>query len=442
MAAGGMAGDGHSTRSPPRCSSSLPSPRSHSAGTLQQPLLSPRKDKVTLNPINTGSHSHSHSHSHSLRDSHCHSHSQSFGQGSILADSSLYGSSPKRIESSPSLVASQCTSPSPATPGKLKCERVTSLWGIQLWRWKGPSSPTSAHSPFAWQASGLSWPAVFLLLAAVSALTAVATHGAFAQVRSPPRRVHRTPTPASDMRYWRRFEKEMKASAVPAPGRRMVVLVTGSAGFVGSHLALALKQRGDGVLGLDNFNNYYDPTLKKAREAMLKEEGVFTLHGDITNADLFSWLFHRIPFTHVAHMAAQAGVRYAMENPQSYVHSNVAGFVSVLEACRKADRQPAVIWASSSSVYGLNRRVPFSETHRTDKPASLYAATKKAGEVLAHSYNHIYGLSITGLRFFTVYGPWGRPDMAYFSFTRDILSGRPIKIFTGPGNVSAQHSGP
>jgi len=142
-------------------------------------------------------------------------------------------------------------------------------------------------------------------------------------------------------------------------------------------------------------------------------------------------LFHLVQFTHVMHLAAQAGVRYAMQNPMSYIHSNVAGLVTLFEACKSANPQPAVVWASSSSVYGLNSKVPFSESDRTDQPASLYAATKKAGEELAHTYNHIYGLSITGLRFFTVYGPWGRPDMAYFSFTRDILKGKPINIYKG-----------
>lgn len=132
------------------------------------------------------------------------------------------------------------------------------------------------------------------------------------------------------------------------------------------------------------------------------------------------------------HLAAQAGVRYAMQNPGSYVHSNIAGFVNLLEVCKSANPQPSIVWASSSSVYGLNSKVPFSEKDRTDQPASLYAATKKAGEEIAHTYNHIYGLSITGLRFFTVYGPWGRPDMAYFFFTKDILKGKPITIFEAP----------
>jgi UDP-glucuronate 4-epimerase len=216
-----------------------------------------------------------------------------------------------------------------------------------------------------------------------------------------------------------------------------VVLVTGAAGFVGSHLALALKKRGDGVVGLDNFNSYYDPTLKRDRQENLRQHNIFVVEGDINDGELLSKLFDLVKFTHVAHMAAQAGVRYALENPLSYIHSNVAGWVSLLEASKKAIPQPAIVWASSSSVYGLNTKVPFSEKDRTDQPASLYAATKKAGEEIAHTYNHIYGLSLTALRFFTVYGPWGRPDMAYFSFTRNILEGKTINIFQGPNKASA-----
>eukprot|EP00246_Nothoceros_aenigmaticus_P018427 TRINITY_DN9621_c0_g1_i2.p1 TRINITY_DN9621_c0_g1~~TRINITY_DN9621_c0_g1_i2.p1 ORF type:complete len:455 (+),score=70.53 TRINITY_DN9621_c0_g1_i2:456-1820(+) len=213
----------------------------------------------------------------------------------------------------------------------------------------------------------------------------------------------------------------------------LLVLVTGAAGFVGSHVSIALKKRGDGVVGLDNFNSYYDPSLKRARQRHVAKAGAFIVEGDLNDADLLKKLFELVDFTHVMHLAAQAGVRYAMENPKSYVHSNIAGLVTLFEACKAANPQPAIVWASSSSVYGLNPKVPFSEHDRTDQPASLYAATKKAGEGIAHTYNHIYGLSITGLRFFTVYGPWGRPDMAYFSFTRDILRGKPISIFEGQG---------
>ncbi|CAI5505816.1 unnamed protein product, partial [Closterium sp. Naga37s-1] len=227
------------------------------------------------------------------------------------------------------------------------------------------------------------------------------------------------------------WEDRIRLSAVPHEGG-MVVLVTGAAGFVGSHTSLALKERGDGVIGLDNFNDYYPVALKRAREERLLSNGVFVVEGDINDQQLLSKLFEIVRFTHVLHLAAQAGVRYAVHNPLAFVQSNVLGFVNMLEAVRKADHQPAIVYASSSSVYGLNKKVPFSESDRTDRPASLYAATKKADEMLGHTYNHIYGLSITALRFFTVYGPWGRPDMAYFSFTRNIAEGKPIKIFRGP----------
>ncbi|CAN4113310.1 unnamed protein product [Withania somnifera] len=227
------------------------------------------------------------------------------------------------------------------------------------------------------------------------------------------------------------WEKQVLTSTQIRREHGMSVLVTGAAGFVGSHVSLALKKRGDGVLGLDNFNNYYDPALKKARKDLLNENSIFIVEGDINDYKLLVRLFEIVEFTHVMHLAAQAGVRYAMENPKSYVHSNIAGLVTLLEVCKSVPTQPAVVWASSSSVYGLNEKVPFSESDRTDQPASLYAATKKAGEEITHTYNHIYGLSITGLRFFTVYGPWGRPDMAYFSFTRSILQGKPITVYKG-----------
>ncbi|KAB5526970.1 hypothetical protein DKX38_020817 [Salix brachista] len=234
------------------------------------------------------------------------------------------------------------------------------------------------------------------------------------------------------------WEKRVRTSARIRSRNGFSVLVTGAAGFVGTHVSSALKHRGDGVLGLDNFNDYYDPALKRARQALLERSGVFIVEGDINDVTLLKKLFEVVPFTHVMHLAAQAGVRYAMKNPGSYVHSNIAGFVSLLEVCKEANPQPAIVWASSSSVYGLNTKVPFSEKDRTDQPASLYAATKKAGEEIAHTYNHIYGLSLTGLRFFTVYGPWGRPDMAYFFFTKDILNGKTIPIFEAAnhGNVA------
>ncbi|KAG6483161.1 UDP-glucuronate 4-epimerase 6-like [Zingiber officinale] len=235
------------------------------------------------------------------------------------------------------------------------------------------------------------------------------------------------------------WEREVRRSATPRRQDGLTVLVTGAAGFVGTHCSLAMKKRGDGVVGVDNFNSYYDPSLKRARQGLLGRHGVLVLEADINDAALLTKLFDVVPFSHVLHLAAQAGVRYAMRNPQSYVASNVAGLVALFEvAAKHADPQPAIVWASSSSVYGLNTATPFSESHRTDRPASLYAATKKAGEAIAHTYNHIYGLSITGLRFFTVYGPWGRPDMAYFSFTQRILAGKPINLFRRHDGAAVQ----
>lgn len=251
-----------------------------------------------------------------------------------------------------------------------------------------------------------------------------------------------SPSPSSETGSHRRafgiswggpdWEKQVSKSARKQSASGLTVLVTGAAGFVGTHVSVALKRRGDGVLGLDNFNHYYDINLKRARQKLLERSGVFVVEGDINDSLLLKKLFDVVHFTHVMHLAAQAGVRYAMQNPASYVHSNIAGFVTLLEACKSAIPQPAIVWASSSSVYGLNSKVPFSEKDRTDEPASLYAATKKAGEEIAHTYNHIHGLSITGLRFFTVYGPWGRPDMAYFFFAKDILKGKTIHIFEAP----------
>nr|GEX89066.1 UDP-glucuronate 4-epimerase 1 [Tanacetum cinerariifolium] len=195
-------------------------------------------------------------------------------------------------------------------------------------------------------------------------------------------------------------EKMIRPSAEIRRSKGMSVLVTGAAGFVGSHVALALKKRGDGVVGIDNFNDYYDPSLKKSRKNLLENNGVFIVEGDINDVRMLAKLFKIVKFTHVMHLAAQAGVRYAMEKPNSYIHSNIAGLVTLLEQCKAAEPQPAIVWASSSSVYGLNEKVPFSEADRTDRPASLYAATKKAGEEITHTYNHIYGLSITGLKKF------------------------------------------
>ncbi|KAK9159901.1 hypothetical protein Syun_006242 [Stephania yunnanensis] len=225
------------------------------------------------------------------------------------------------------------------------------------------------------------------------------------------------------------WEKQVRISAAPRRPNGLSVLVTGAAGFVGSHCSLALKKRGDGVLGLDNFNSYYDVSLKRSRQSLLNRHRVFIVEADINDAKLLAKLFDIAPLSHVLHLAAQAGVRYALQNPLSYIQSNIAGFVSLLETCKSVNPQPRIVWASSSSVYGLNSKTPFSEHDTTDQPASLYAATKKSGEEIAHTYNHIYGLSLTALRFFTVYGPWGRPDMAYYFFTKDILNGKDITVY-------------
>ena len=259
----------------------------------------------------------------------------------------------------------------------------------------------------------------------------------FYLVLSPPASPSRRSLNDSSVKYGgSHWEKQVRKSARPRSRGGLTVLVTGAAGFVGTHVSIALRRRGDGVLGLDNFNRYYDPKLKRARQGLLERSGVFVVEGDVNDAVLLRKLFDVVLFTHVMHLAAQAGVRYAMQNPGSYVNSNIAGFVNLLEVSKAASPQPALVWASSSSVYGLNTKVPFSEKDPTDQPASLYAATKKAGEGIAHTYNHIYGLSLTGLRFFTVYGPWGRPDMAYFFFTKDILKGKTITVFESPDKGS------
>ena len=216
------------------------------------------------------------------------------------------------------------------------------------------------------------------------------------------------------------------------------ILVTGSAGFIGYHLSSRLISLGYKVSGLDSVNDYYDVGLKKARIRNLlleakkisgDENSAFTFHRlDLIDKDALTELCINEKFDYVIHLAAQAGVRYSLENPQAYVDSNLVGFVNVLEACRNYPPRH-LIFASSSSVYGLNSMVPFSTSQNTDHPVSLYAATKKANEVIAHSYAHLFNIHVTGLRFFTVYGPWGRPDMAYFSFTRRIYEGEPIEIF-------------
>jgi len=216
------------------------------------------------------------------------------------------------------------------------------------------------------------------------------------------------------------------------PGGK-IVLVTGTGGFIGYHSALKLRARGDGVLGLDNFNTYYPPSLKRARAAELERAGVYTVDADLNNMDALRQMFDACRFTHLLHLAAQAGVRYATKDPHSYVASNVAGQVALLEVVKDQRPMPRVVYASSSSVYGLNTKTPFSESDAVDQPASLYAATKKADEMLAVTYNHIHGMALTGLRFFTVYGPHGRPDMAAFAFANKIMKGEEVRIFQGPG---------
>ncbi len=209
----------------------------------------------------------------------------------------------------------------------------------------------------------------------------------------------------------------------------MNVLVTGAAGFIGYHVSKALLARGDTVVGFDNLNDYYDVSLKQARLDQLRPDGGFSfVKGALEDAAAVQALFSGRPFDRVIHLAAQAGVRYSLTNPGAYVQSNLVGFLNVLEACRHA-QTPHLAYASSSSVYGLNAHFPFSVHDVVDHPVSLYAATKKANELMAHTYSHLYGLPTTGLRFFTVYGPWGRPDMALFLFTKAILAGKPIDVF-------------
>lgn len=224
----------------------------------------------------------------------------------------------------------------------------------------------------------------------------------------------------------------------------MNIMVTGSAGFIGFHLTKALLEAGHTVVGFDNLNDYYDVNLKKSR---LKECGIVAdvfeegaelqsslypayrfVYGNLENYELLSKICHTSHFDVFVNLAAQAGVRYSIDNPQAYAQSNLVGFLNVLEAARHASIGH-LVYASSSSVYGMNNEVPFTESQPTDQPVSLYAATKKANELMAHTYSHLYGIRTTGLRFFTVYGPWGRPDMAYFSFTKAILEGKPIKVF-------------
>jgi UDP-glucuronate 4-epimerase len=207
------------------------------------------------------------------------------------------------------------------------------------------------------------------------------------------------------------------------------ILVTGAAGFVGSYVSARLAAMGHQVFGCDNFNDYYDPQLKRDRlAALLDPAGVVCEVVELADASQVDALFARVKPTLVVHLAAQAGVRYSLINPQAYIQSNLVAFGNIIEACRQAKIEH-LLYASSSSVYGENAKVPFSEDDITDTPVSLYAATKKSNELMAYSYSKLYKFPATGLRFFTVYGPWGRPDMAYFSFTQKLLKGQPIQVF-------------
>lgn len=209
----------------------------------------------------------------------------------------------------------------------------------------------------------------------------------------------------------------------------MKILVTGSAGFIGFHLTQRLLERGDQIVGLDNLNDYYDVGLKEARLRLLETRPGFRFaRASLEDRATMARLFSDERFDVVVNLAAQAGVRYSLQNPHAYIDSNISGFLNVLEGCRQSG-VGHLVYASSSSVYGANSTVPFSVHHTTDHPVSLYAATKKSNELMAHTYAHLFGLPTTGLRFFTVYGPWGRPDMAYFSFTKAILEGRTIDVF-------------
>ena len=209
----------------------------------------------------------------------------------------------------------------------------------------------------------------------------------------------------------------------------MKILVTGAAGFIGFHVSHTLLQRGDEVVGLDNLNDYYDVDLKKARLSQLVSQPRFTFSkADLADKQAVDGLFTHHQFDAVINLAAQAGVRYSLENPHAYIDSNIVGFMNVLECCRHHETGH-LVYASSSSVYGLNTTMPFSIHDNVDHPISLYAASKKSNELMAHTYSHLYGMPTTGLRFFTVYGPWGRPDMALFLFTKAIEEGKPIEVF-------------
>ena len=209
----------------------------------------------------------------------------------------------------------------------------------------------------------------------------------------------------------------------------MKILITGAVGFIGFHLSKKLLDHSYQIIGIDNLNDYYDPSLKQSRFEILSKYDNFNFHKvDLKDKAEVDKIFETYQPTQVINLAAQAGVRYSIENPYAYVDSNLTGFMNILEACRNYPVEH-LLYASSSSVYGGNKVAPFSTNHNVDHPVSLYAATKKSNELMAHTYSHLYGIPTTGLRFFTVYGPYGRPDMAYFSFTKDILAGKPIKVF-------------
>lgn len=220
----------------------------------------------------------------------------------------------------------------------------------------------------------------------------------------------------------------------------MRVLVTGNAGFIGFHTARRLLERGDSVVGIDVVNDYYDPAIKEARLALLQEtakranSGYHFHRANLADRAAVQACFDDGPFDRVIHLAAQAGVRYSLENPHAYVESNVIAFTNIIEACRHAS-VPHLTYASTSSVYGANTKMPFSEHRGVDHPLQFYAATKRANELMAHSYSHLFRLPTTGLRFFTVYGPWGRPDMALFLFTKNIIAGQPIKLFNNGEHI-------
>ena len=210
----------------------------------------------------------------------------------------------------------------------------------------------------------------------------------------------------------------------------MTCLVTGAAGFIGYHLSERLLAEGHEVVGIDNLNDYYDPALKKARLNQLEgRQGFHFVRAALEDQNTLETLFSSYKFSYVIHLGAQAGVRYSLENPRAYIDANISGTLNILECCRHSEDLKHLVYASSSSVYGMNTKQPFATDDPVDHPVSLYAATKKSNELMAHTYSHLYGIPATGLRFFTVYGPWGRPDMAYWLFTQAILENRPIKVF-------------